>query len=186
MSEEDLRAVKSAYRDELKAKQAEARKKAAEENKKAGDAFLAENKTKEGVVTLPSGLQYKILKAGDGKKPTDADTVECHYRGTLLDGTEFDSSYGQGQPGDLQGHRGIIPGWTRGAEAHARGLQVAALRPPPARLRGAGEPAATSGRTRPSSSRWSSSRCCKPAWSRSPGATDSRGWPAGSAATSWS
>lgn len=111
MSEEDLRAVKSAYRDEMRSKQAEAGKKAAEENRKAGAAFLAENKGKEGVVTLPSGLQYRILKAGDGRKPTDADTVECHYRGTLLDGTEFDSSHAKGRPARFTLRRGIIDGW---------------------------------------------------------------------------
>ena len=91
-------------------KQAAASKRAAEENKKAGAAFLAENKGKEGVVTLPSGLQYKILKAGDGKKPTDADTVECHYRGTLIDGTEFDSSYARAA-GEVHARRGMIAGW---------------------------------------------------------------------------
>jgi FKBP-type peptidyl-prolyl cis-trans isomerase FklB len=84
--------------------------KAAEDNRKAGESFLAENKKKEGVVTLPSGLQYKVLKAGDGKKPTDADTVECHYRGTLINGTEFDSSYLTGQPATFK-IAGVIPGW---------------------------------------------------------------------------
>jgi FKBP-type peptidyl-prolyl cis-trans isomerase FklB len=84
--------------------------KAAEDNKKAGESFLAENKKKEGVVTLPSGLQYKVLKAGDGKKPTDTDTVECNYRGTHIDGTEFDSSYRTGQPATFK-VAGVIPGW---------------------------------------------------------------------------
>jgi FKBP-type peptidyl-prolyl cis-trans isomerase FklB len=73
-------------------------KLAAEDNKKAGEAFLTQNKSKEGVVTLPSGLQYKILTAGTGPKPTADDTVACQYRGTLIDGTEFDSSYKRGQP----------------------------------------------------------------------------------------
>ena len=109
---------------------------AEEENKKAGDAFLAENKTKEGVTTLPSGLQYKILKAGDGRKPTDADTVVCQYRGTLIDGTEFDGTE-PGKPATLTGQRGH-PRLERGPEAHACGLQVADLHPPPACLRGAG------------------------------------------------
>lgn len=111
MSEEDLRATKSTYQAELRVQQAAAVKRAAEENLKAGAAFLAANKGKEGVVTLPSGLQYRILKAGEGKTPTDADTVECHYRGTLLDGTEFDSSYGRGRPAKLTLTRGIIQGW---------------------------------------------------------------------------
>ncbi len=84
---------------------------AGEENMKEGEAFLAANKTKEGVVTLPSGLQYKILKAGDGPKPTAADTVVCNYRGTFINGTEFDSSYKRGQPLTFP-LRGVIRGWT--------------------------------------------------------------------------
>jgi FKBP-type peptidyl-prolyl cis-trans isomerase len=77
---------------EVRLKRNESRLTAGEENKKKGEAFLAENKTKEGVVALPSGLQYKILKAGNGEKPTEADAVECRYRGTHIDGTEFDNS----------------------------------------------------------------------------------------------
>jgi FKBP-type peptidyl-prolyl cis-trans isomerase FklB len=83
---------------------------AAADNKKEGDAFLAENMKKEGVMALPSGLQYKILKAGSGKMPTDADTVECNYRGTFINGTEFDSSYRTGKPATLK-VKGVIPGW---------------------------------------------------------------------------
>jgi FKBP-type peptidyl-prolyl cis-trans isomerase FklB len=98
------------FQAELRQRQAVARTKAAEDNKKQGNAFLAENKTKEGVVTLPSGLQYKILKAGGGKTPTDADTVECHYRGTLLNGTEFDSSHLTGKPATIK-VTAVIPGW---------------------------------------------------------------------------
>jgi FKBP-type peptidyl-prolyl cis-trans isomerase FklB len=94
--------------------QAEMQKKQmalAESNKQAGDAFLAANKAKEGVVTLPSGLQYKVLKAGDGKKPAAEDTVVCHYRGTLIDGTEFDSSYSRNEPLTIPVNR-IIKGWS--------------------------------------------------------------------------
>lgn len=83
----------------------------AADNLKAGSAFLAANKTKVGVVTLPDGLQYKILTAGNGPKPTATDTVTVNYRGTLLDGREFDSSYGRGQPVSFQ-VGGVIPGWT--------------------------------------------------------------------------
>ena len=82
-----------------------------ETNKKEGEAFLTENKTKEGVVTLPSGLQYKILTAGTGPKPTASDTVVCNYRGTLVNGTEFDSSYKRGQPATFEVGR-IIKGWS--------------------------------------------------------------------------
>ena len=91
-------------------KQREAAAKAGEENRKAGEAFLAANKGKDGVVTLPSGLQYKVLKAGDGRKPTDADTVECRYRGTLIDGTGFDRSDPAGPPAIFK-VTGVIAGW---------------------------------------------------------------------------
>ena len=80
-------------------------------NEQEGVVFLTNNKTKQGVVTLPSGLQYKILKAGNGKKPIGSDTVECHYRGTLINGTEFDSSYRRGQAASFP-VSGVIPGWT--------------------------------------------------------------------------
>jgi FKBP-type peptidyl-prolyl cis-trans isomerase FklB len=90
---------------------AEAAKKVGEANKTAGDAFLAANKTKEGIVTLPSGLQYKILTQGTGPKPTAADTVVCNYKGTLLDNTEFDSSYSRKQPLTIP-VSGVIKGWT--------------------------------------------------------------------------
>lgn len=96
---------------EAQKKQAEANKVVGEKNRKDGDAFLAENKSKDGVIALPSGLQYKILKAGDGPKPTASDTVTCNYRGTLLDGKEFDSSYKRGQPASFP-VSGVIKGWT--------------------------------------------------------------------------
>jgi FKBP-type peptidyl-prolyl cis-trans isomerase FklB len=80
-------------------------------NKVAGEQFLAQNKTKEGVVTLPSGLQYTVLQQGTGPKPTASDVVVCNYRGTLLDGTEFDSSYKRGQPASFP-VSGVIKGWT--------------------------------------------------------------------------
>ena len=83
----------------------------AEKNKKESAAFLAENKKKEGVTTLPSGLQYEVIRAGTGKKPSAADRVEVHYRGTLIDGTEFDSSYKRKQTASFQ-VGGVIPGWT--------------------------------------------------------------------------
>lgn len=110
MSDDEVRTMLNALQNELIEKQAQATKLVAEKNKKEGDAFLTENKTKEGVVALDSGLQYKILKAGDGKKPTDEDTVEVNYKGTLIDGTEFDSSYKRGQPATFA-VKAIIPGW---------------------------------------------------------------------------
>ncbi len=98
-------------RQEQMAQQQAEKNKMAAENKKAGEAFLAENMKKEGVVTLDSGLQYKVIKAGDGAKPQKTDSVVCHYRGTLLDGTEFDSSYSRGEPAQFRVDQ-LIPGWT--------------------------------------------------------------------------
>jgi FKBP-type peptidyl-prolyl cis-trans isomerase FklB len=112
MTEEDLRATMTAYQADLREKRMSALRQTAADNKKAGDAFLAENKAKQGVVALPSGLQYKVLKQGSGPKPTDTDSVEVHYRGTLVDGTEFDSSYRRGQPGTFKVKGGVIPGWS--------------------------------------------------------------------------
>src|SRR4030042_1824562 len=86
---------------EMKTKQEEMMKKTGEMNKKEGETFLAGNKKKEGVLTLPSGLQYKVMKQGSGKKPKSNDTVTTHYKGTLIDGTEFDSSYRRGHPVSL-------------------------------------------------------------------------------------
>lgn len=97
--------------EEQRAQQQAEKNKMAEEKKKAGEAFLAENMKKEGVVALDSGLQYKVIKAGDGPKPKKTDTVVCHYRGTLLDGTEFDSSYSRGEPAQFRVDQ-LIPGWT--------------------------------------------------------------------------
>lgn len=82
----------------------------AEENKRDGETFLAENKEKDGVVALPSGLQYKVLKAGEGPHPTFLDTVTVHYRGALIDGREFDNSYQRGKPHSFPLNR-VIPGW---------------------------------------------------------------------------
>jgi FKBP-type peptidyl-prolyl cis-trans isomerase FklB len=110
LTEEEMRATLNVFQNELRQKQMEARKTTLEANLKEGEAFLAANKAKEGVVTLPSGLQYKIITAGTGPKPTEKDTVECHYRGTLLDGTEFDSSQKTGKPATFK-LTGVIAGW---------------------------------------------------------------------------
>ena len=84
----------------------------AEKNKLAGEAFLATNKNKSGVVTLPDGLQYKVVVEGKGAQPTEKDTVTVHYVGKLIDGTEFDSSFKRGQPATFQ-VLGVIPGWVQ-------------------------------------------------------------------------
>jgi len=110
LSDEELGAAMNKFQTDMRQKQAAAQRTSGEANKKAGDAFLAENKGKPGVVTLPSGLQYKILKEGTGKKPTESDTVECNYRGTLINGTEFDSSSRHGQSVSFT-LKDVIPGW---------------------------------------------------------------------------
>ncbi|MBZ5498609.1 MAG: FKBP-type peptidyl-prolyl cis-trans isomerase [Acidobacteriia bacterium] len=111
LTEDEVRATITELQNELMKKQAEAAKMLAEKNRKEGEAFLAANKAKEGVVTLPSGLQYKILTAGNGQKPTADDTVVCNYRGTFIDGTEFASSYKGNQPAPFA-VKGVIKGWT--------------------------------------------------------------------------
>jgi len=120
MSDEEYRATMTALQKKLMDKQAEAAKKLAEKNKKEGEAFLAGNGKKEGVVTLPSGLQYKVIKSGKGKTPQPTDTVETHYRGTLIDGTEFDSSYKRGQTVTFLVN-GVIPGWTEALQKMKEG-----------------------------------------------------------------
>jgi len=104
LTDQEAQAAMDEVRSDLMKKQQAA-------GKKEGDDFLTANKGKEGVVTLPSGLQYKILKAGTGPKPTASDTVACNYRGTRIDGTEFDSSYKRGQPTKFPVN-GVIKGWT--------------------------------------------------------------------------
>src|SRR5947207_2048637 len=111
LTEEEARGVLMQLQSEVRAKQEAKAKEAGEANKKEGEVFLAANKTKEGVVTLPSGLQYKIITQGTGPKPTATDTVSCNYRGTLINGTEFDSSYKRGQPTSFPVN-GVIKGWT--------------------------------------------------------------------------
>jgi FKBP-type peptidyl-prolyl cis-trans isomerase FklB len=111
LTEEEARAALMQLQSEMQAKMQAKQTAEGEANKKEGDAFLAANKTKEGVVTLPSGLQYKILKEGSGPKPTPTDSVVCNYKGTLINGTEFDSSYKRGEPATFP-VTGVIKGWT--------------------------------------------------------------------------
>jgi FKBP-type peptidyl-prolyl cis-trans isomerase FklB len=111
LTEDEARAVLTQLQTEVRGKQQEKMKVTGEMNKKGGVEFLAANKSKEGVVMLPSGLQYKILTEGTGPKPTASDTVVCNYRGTLISGTEFDSSYKRGQPASFPVN-GVIKGWT--------------------------------------------------------------------------
>jgi FKBP-type peptidyl-prolyl cis-trans isomerase FklB len=111
LTDQELRDILTGLQKDMMAKQEERMKTMGEKNKKDGAAFLAENKKKEGVKTLPSGLQYKVIKEGTGKVPKATDTVTTNYRGTLIDGTEFDSSYKRGQPATFPVN-GVIKGWT--------------------------------------------------------------------------
>jgi FKBP-type peptidyl-prolyl cis-trans isomerase FklB len=111
LTEDEARAALTQLQTEVRSKQQEKMKVAGEMNKKEGVEFLAANKSKEGIVMLPSGLQYKILTTGTGPKPTASDTVVCNYRGTLVSGSEFDSSYKRGQPASFPVN-GVIKGWT--------------------------------------------------------------------------
>jgi FKBP-type peptidyl-prolyl cis-trans isomerase FklB len=111
LTEDEAKAVLTEVQTEINKQRQEKMKEASDKNKAEGAAFLTANKSKEGVVTLPSGLQYKILTAGIGPKPTASDQVVCNYRGTLIDGTEFDSSYKRGKPATF-GVGQVIKGWT--------------------------------------------------------------------------
>ena len=129
MSEEDMRTSLTALSTQIRAKQTAMLKDLSEKNKSEGDAFLAENKSKEGVVALPSGLQYKILKAGDGPKPAASDSVVCNYKGTLISGKEFDSSYKRGQPATFP-VSGVIKGWTEALQLMPVGSKWQLFIPP--------------------------------------------------------
>lgn len=106
LTEEEMRGAMMAYQQ----KRMEEMQATADQNLKAGEEFLAENKKKEGIVTTKSGLQYKVLTEGKGRKPKETDTVVAHYRGTLINGTEFDSSIARGEPATFPVN-GVIPGW---------------------------------------------------------------------------
>jgi len=111
MTDQEMQTLLTAAGQEIRKKQAAQQAEKGTAAQKEGDAFLAANKTKEGVVTLPSGLQYKILKTGTGDKPTADDTVVCNYKGTLINGTEFDASEKHGGPLTFP-VKGVIAGWT--------------------------------------------------------------------------
>lgn len=108
LSSEEAGTIMQAFQEKQTAKQEEVNGQIEE----AGKAFLAKNKKSEGVIELENGLQYKVLTAGTGKKPSATDTVSVNYRGTLIDGTEFDSSYKRGAPAEFPVNR-VIPGWTQ-------------------------------------------------------------------------
>lgn len=129
LTDEEAKAAIVALQADLRKKQEETMKAAGDVNKKQGDAFLAANKAKEGVVTLASGLQYKVVTPGKGPKPAATDTVVCNYRGTLIDGTEFDSSYKRGQPATFPVGQ-VIPGWTEALQLMPVGSKWQLFIPP--------------------------------------------------------
>lgn len=129
LNEEETREITKAMQQKMMAKkraqhmqQMQERKKQGEANKEKGTKFLEENKAKEDVVTLESGLQYQILKKGTGASPKATDTVKCHYKGTTIDGKEFDSSYKRGEPATFALNR-VIKGWTEGLQLMKEGGQ---------------------------------------------------------------
>jgi len=129
MTEKEIQETMTAFQKEMTAKHGEQTKALAETNKKEGEAFLAANKGKEGVKTTSSGLQYKIIKDGNGQTPKATDTVTVNYSGTLIDGTEFDSSYKRGEPASFP-LNGVIPGWTEALQMMKVGSKWQLFLPP--------------------------------------------------------
>jgi FKBP-type peptidyl-prolyl cis-trans isomerase len=129
LTEPELREALTALNQEIRAKMEEKRKHLAETNKQEGEKFLAENKTKAGVITLPSGLQYKVLAEGSGESPKSNDVVTANYRGTLIDGTEFDSSAKSGQP-LVRPANMLIKGWTEALQLMKPGAKWQLFIPP--------------------------------------------------------
>ena len=120
LTNQEIRDTLMNFQKEMMAKRQEQMKTLGEKNKKEGETFLAENAKKEGVKTTASGLQYKVITEGSGKSPKPTDTVTVNYKGTLIDGTEFDSSYRRGQPATFPVN-GVIPGWTEALQLMKEG-----------------------------------------------------------------
>jgi FKBP-type peptidyl-prolyl cis-trans isomerase FklB len=120
MNDAECEKAFNAFQSELSVRKISAAKSVAAKNKKEGEAFLAANKTKPGVATLPSGIQYLVLKEGTGKQPRATDEVKVHYHGTLIDGTVFDSSVNRGEPSTFRLDQ-VIPGWTESVQKMKEG-----------------------------------------------------------------
>lgn len=122
LSETEAQTIVRTFFEEQEKKQRAAAAERFKDNKEKGEAYLKANADKEGVVTLPSGLQYQILRQGDGKKPKATDRVRCHYEGMLIDGTLFDSSIQRGEPA-VFGLNQVIAGWTEGVQLMKEGAK---------------------------------------------------------------
>ena len=122
MTEDEMTGLMQAFQAQMSARQREKISRLAEENSRKGAAFLAENRKKEGVRVLESGLQYKVIREGTGKQPIATDTVSVHYRGTFIDGQEFDSSYRRNEPASLT-VGGVIPGWSEALKLMKEGAK---------------------------------------------------------------
>lgn len=122
LTDQEIQECMTTFQKEVMARMEENSRKQGEKNKMEGEAFLAENKKKPGVKTLPSGLQYKVLQEGTGKSPKATDSVVTHYRGTLLDGKEFDSSFKRGEPMTFVLNQ-MIPGWIEGLQLMKEGAK---------------------------------------------------------------
>jgi FKBP-type peptidyl-prolyl cis-trans isomerase len=129
MTQEEIAAEMQAYQEKMVAEQQETQAALAEANLAAATTFLEENKAREGVIVTETGLQYEVLEAGDGASPGAEDTVEVHYRGTLVDGTEFDSSYARGETVTF-GVGQVIPGWTEALQLMKVGSKYQLAIPP--------------------------------------------------------
>lgn len=130
LTEKEIRESLITLQKEITAKAEDQKKLIAEKNKREGEAFLAENKKKEGVITLPSGLQYRVLREGTGKTPKDTDWVTLHFRGTLIDGTVFEDTYKSfGQPVAFA-LKGLMPGWAEGLKLMKEGAKYQLFIPP--------------------------------------------------------
>lgn len=122
LTDEEVQAVMQEFQKEMMAKRLKGQQEGLAKNKAEGEKFLADNKKKEGIKTTASGLQYKVIKDGTGKTPKATDTVSTHYRGTLISGKEFDSSYKRGEPAEFPVN-GVIKGWTEALQLMKEGAK---------------------------------------------------------------
>jgi FKBP-type peptidyl-prolyl cis-trans isomerase len=155
LTDAEMEGVLKVLQEKMAAQQVSKIQEASAQNKAAGQAFLAQNKSRQGVVVLPSGLQYEVITEGKGARPAATDNVTTHYKGTLLDGTTFDSSYDRGEPASFKLDQ-VIKGWSEALQLMPVGSKWRLFVPAELAYGEAGAPGTRSDRTRPSSSRSSS------------------------------